>query len=195
VPLKNLLDRMSAITQFLSRSSGARLRKVSAELRDRFEALRWRLRDRFETLRWWLRDRFEALRWRLRTGRLGRSPGGIFALALLGIALILGFFAATAATGRSSGGADSDLAPAHIGGDVSADVVTETERHVIAMRRPGKRSVDTVERTRARRGPSAGKNRIRVHSPAAQPVEDRSWPDQEGDDYESDEGGDDYESE
>jgi hypothetical protein len=98
-----------------------------------------------------LPDRFEALRRRLRTSRLGRSVDGIIALPLLGIALVLGVFTAVAATGRSSDAVESDLALARVASEVGADVVTETERHVIIVTEPGKRNVVTVERERVRR--------------------------------------------
>jgi hypothetical protein len=122
--MRNLLAAVAALT-VVSRAAGARLRKVSAELPDRFEALRFRLR----------------------TSRLGRSPDGILVVLLLAVALVLGVITATAAARGSSDGPDSDLAPARIG----ADVVTEFKSHVVTVRRPGKRSVVTVERRRARR--------------------------------------------
>jgi hypothetical protein len=125
--MRNLLAAVAGLT-VVSRAAGA-MRKVSAELPDRFEDLRLRLR----------------------TSRLGRSPDGILVVLLLAVALVLGVITATAAARGSSDGADSDLAPARIGADVGADVVTEFKSHVVTVRRPGKRSVVTVERKRARR--------------------------------------------
>jgi hypothetical protein len=126
--MKTLLAAVAALTVF-SRAAGARLRKVSAEVLDRFEALSLRVR----------------------TSRLGRSPDGILVVLLLAVALALGVIAATAAARASSDGADSDLAPAPIGADVAADVVTEFKSRVVTVSRPGKRSVVTVERKRTRR--------------------------------------------
>jgi hypothetical protein len=128
-----MFDRISGITQLL-RPAGARLKKVSAELPDRFEALRSRLQ----------------------TSRLGRSADGIIVVPLLAAALLLGVITATAAARESSDGADSDLPPARFGADVGADVVTEIKRHVVTVSRPGKRNVVTVERTRARRPVARG---------------------------------------
>jgi hypothetical protein len=63
----------------------------------------------------------------LRTSRLGRSADGIIVVPLLGIVLVLGVFAATAATGRSSEKAGFTFAPKGTSGDVSTgEVVTET---------------------------------------------------------------------
>jgi hypothetical protein len=143
--MRNLLTAVAART-FIGRAFGARLLATLAALTDFSRACAARLR----TLTTNLPNRFAALRWRLRSSRLGRSADGILVVPLLGVALVLGVITATAAARGPSDGADSDLAPAHIGGDVSADVETETERHVITVRRPGKRNVVTVERTRRR---------------------------------------------
>jgi hypothetical protein len=126
--MRNLLAAVAALSVF-SRAAGARLRKASAEVPDRVEGLKWRVR----------------------ASRLGRSPDGILVALLLAVALVLGVLTATAVARGSSDGADSDLAPARIGGDVGADVVTELKSHVVTVSRPGKRNVVTVERTRARR--------------------------------------------
>jgi hypothetical protein len=120
--MRNLLAAVAALTAF-SRATGARLRKVSAELPDRFEALRLRLR----------------------TSRLARSPDGILVVLLLVVVLVLGFITAMAAARESSDGEGSDLASGRIG----ADVVTEFKSHVVTVSRPGKREVVTVERKRA----------------------------------------------
>jgi hypothetical protein len=123
--IDDLVDRISRIRLPLSRPGPARSRELS-EARP---------------------HRFEALRWRLRSSRLGRSADGIIVVPLLAVVLVLGVFTATAASRRSSDGGDSDLAPAPNG----TDVVTETKTHMVTVKRPGKRDVVTVERTRVRK--------------------------------------------
>jgi biopolymer transport protein ExbD len=114
--IDDLLDRISRIRLRFGRSAMARVRKLS-EVRP---------------------HRLEALIWGLRT-RLRRSADGIIVVPLLGVVLVLGVFTATAVTHQSSDGANSNFAPAHIGSDVSTDVVTVT------VRRPGKPKVVTVK--------------------------------------------------
>ena len=80
--------------------------------------------------------------------RIGRSADGIIVVPLLLIALVLGIFAATAATTRSSA-ADADSPVATIASnDVSDGVVTET--HFVTVTTPGKKKRVTVERVRTR---------------------------------------------
>ena len=129
--MRNLLAAVAALSVF-SRAAGARLRKASAEVPDRVEGLKWRVR----------------------ASRLGRSPDGMLAVPLLGIALVLGVITATAVARGSSDGGDSDLA--RFGANVSADVVTEFKSRMVTVSRPGKRNVVTVERTRARRPVARG---------------------------------------
>jgi len=69
------------------------------------------------------------MRWRLRRSRLGRSADGIIVVPLLLVALVLGIFAATAATNASSPSIRSDaVPPASNATVVSREVVTETIR-------------------------------------------------------------------
>jgi hypothetical protein len=121
--IDDLLDRISRIRLRFGRPAMARVRKLPEARPHRLEALIWGL---------WT--------------RLRRSADGIIVVPLLGIVLVLGVFTATAATRRSSDGADSNfaLAPAHIGSDVSTDVVTVT------VRKPGKPKVVTVKRVARR---------------------------------------------
>jgi hypothetical protein len=92
------------------------------------------------------------LRWRLRSTRLGRSADGIIVLPLLAIALVLGVFAATAATNASSTTPRSGSAPPASGTDATSDeVVTETItrkgktlRIIRYKTKPGRVVVDTV---------------------------------------------------
>jgi hypothetical protein len=126
--IDDLVDRISRIRLRFSRPSAARSRQLTEERPNRFEALIWGLRM-----------------------RLGRSADGIIVVPLLGIVLVLGVFTARAATRQSSDAADSDFAPARIGSDPGANVVTEVKNHVVTVRRPGKPKVVTVERPRVRR--------------------------------------------
>jgi hypothetical protein len=92
--------------------------------------------------------RFEASKWRLRTSRLGRSADGIIVVPLLGLILVLGVFAATAATKQSSA-MDADVTVATMGSqDQSGEVVTQTD--TVTVTTPGKKKRVTVERTRVR---------------------------------------------
>lgn len=126
---------------------GGGLRHVIDDLVDRISRIsllyRRRVRPRLRELTEEPLNRFEVLKWRLRTGQLGRSADGIIVIPLLGIVLVLGVFAATAATRESS----------RIGNEVSADVVvTEIKSHVVTVSRAGKpKVVTTVERPRARK--------------------------------------------
>jgi hypothetical protein len=84
----------------------------------------------------------------LRSTRLGRSADGIIVVPLLGIALVLGVFAATAATKHSSA-TDADSPVATIASDdASSDVVRET--HLVTVTTPAKKKRVTVERVRTR---------------------------------------------
>jgi hypothetical protein len=94
---------------------------------------------------------WHALRWRLRSTHLGRSADGIIVIPLLGVALVLGVFAATAATKSSSPSGESRLTPAANASDTggASEVVTETiqrngrtVRVVRYEQRPGR--VETV---------------------------------------------------
>jgi hypothetical protein len=70
-------------------------------------------------------DRWRALRWRLRNTRLGRSADGLLVIPLFVLALVLGVFAATAATSSpSSDGTRLTAAPGDSG--ATDEVVTET---------------------------------------------------------------------
>jgi hypothetical protein len=71
-----------------------------------------------------------ALRSRLRSTRLGRSADGLIVIPLLGLALVLGVFAATAATKSSSPSGEVRLTPAANASDAGdeGEVVTETIR-------------------------------------------------------------------
>jgi hypothetical protein len=85
---------------------------------------------------------------RLRMSRLGRTADGIIVLPLLGIALVLGVFAAAAATKRSSA-TETDSPVATISSnEVSGEVVPET--HLVTVITPGKKRRVTVERVRTR---------------------------------------------
>jgi hypothetical protein len=127
--IDDLVERISRIRLLFSRQTAARLREITKEPAHGVEALRWRLR----------------------TSRLGRSADGIIVVPLLGIVLVLGVFAATAAKHQSADRPDSGFAAALNGSDVSASIVTETESHVVTVRRPGKPKVVTVERQSAGR--------------------------------------------
>jgi hypothetical protein len=74
-------------------------------------------------------DRVGALRWRLRSTRLGRSADGIIVIPVLFLALILGVFAATAATNDSSASPDLRSYTPNSGDATGAEVVTETVVH------------------------------------------------------------------
>jgi hypothetical protein len=70
-----------------------------------------------------------ALRSRLRSTRLGRSADGLIVIPLLGLALVLGVFAATAATKSSSPTGEVRVTPAANASDRGeGEVVTETIR-------------------------------------------------------------------
>ena len=73
---------------------------------------------------------WQALRARLRSTRLGRSADGLIVIPLLGLALILGVFAATAATKSSDPPGEVPLSPAANVSeeDTPPEVVTETIR-------------------------------------------------------------------
>lgn len=101
----------------------------------------------------------QAVRWRLRSTRLGRSADGLIVLPLLGLALILGVFAATAATKSSSPPGQSPAALPAIGSETTGEVVTETVtrdgktvRVVRYRKKPGRVVVETVKRRS--RGPA-----------------------------------------
>lgn len=126
--IDDLVDHLSRITLLIGRTAPARLRGAAEELSRRSEALRRRLR----------------------ASRLGRSADGIIVVPLLAMVLVLGVFAANAATQRSSDDTDADFVLARLGSNVGAGAVTEKERQVVTVRRPGKRSVVTVERTQRR---------------------------------------------
>jgi hypothetical protein len=86
---------------------------------------------------------------RLRMSRIGRSADGIIVVPLLVIALVLGVFAATAATKRSSAAdADSLVVATLASNDVNGDAVTET--HLVTVTTAGKKKRVTVERLRTR---------------------------------------------
>jgi hypothetical protein len=85
---------------------------------------------------------------RLRMSRLGRSADGIIVVPLLGVVLVLGVFAATAATTRSSA-TDADSTVAAIASDaISGEVITQTD--LVTVTTPGKKKRVTVERVRTR---------------------------------------------
>ena len=70
-----------------------------------------------------------ALRTRLRSTRLGRSADGLIVIPLLGLALVMGVFAATAATKSSSPTGEVRLTPAANASDRGeGEVFTETIR-------------------------------------------------------------------
>jgi hypothetical protein len=96
-------------------------------------------------------DRIGALRWRLRSTRLGRSADGIIVIPLLVAALVLGVFAATAATNDSSPNADAGFTPTAGSSDENGEVVTETVvrdgetvRVVRHEKKPGHLVLETV---------------------------------------------------
>jgi hypothetical protein len=153
----DLGDRLRALWLSRARPSLARLRSIMADLGDRLRTLwlsraqPWlaRLRqaivarvDRFSKLplsrvgsTFAVAQRvgeavarpFTTLRWRLRRTRLGRSADGIIVVPVLLIALVLGVFAATAATNASSPTVvPSATTPASSSLETSGEVVTET---------------------------------------------------------------------
>jgi hypothetical protein len=126
--IDDLVDHVGRVKLLIGRAPTARLRDVTEDLLHRPKALRRRLR----------------------ASRLGRSADGIIVVPLLAVVLVLGVFTANAATHESSDDVDADLALARLGDNVGADVVTQTERQVVTVRRPGKRNVVTVERTQKR---------------------------------------------
>lgn len=94
---------------------------------------------------------WQALHARLRSTRLGRSADGLIVIPLLGLALVLGVFAATAATKSSDPAGEVPLSPAANVSeeDTPPEVVTETIRRdgktvriVRYEQRPGR--VETV---------------------------------------------------
>jgi hypothetical protein len=90
---------------------------------------------------------FAASSRRLQMSRLGRSADGIIVVPMLGLALVLGVFAATAATKGSSANADSPVATI-ASDDASEEVVRQT--HLVTVTTPGKKKRVTVERVRTR---------------------------------------------
>jgi hypothetical protein len=158
-PLRDLVDRAADGVGELGpriRPAAERLRGHIAGLTDRVAEIRLQ-RDRLahrsaQPVPGDTRHGFRALWWRLQTSRLGRSADGIIVVPLLAIVLVLGIFAATAATSRSSDKANYAVAPTGMTGDVSTgEVVTqtitrdgETLRIVRYRTKPGRVVLETI---------------------------------------------------